>query len=497
MEDSRPTSHIAPAAVRETHSGVVILLGDRAFKLKKPVKLEFLDFSTPQLRDQACRREVRLNRRLAPDVYLGVATVADVDGLPCESMVVMRRMPDDRRLSSLVAAGVDVSADLRRLARDIAAFHATARTNREISEAGSPERLADRWRSNVEDLRRRGLAASCADLIWREATAYIEGRRPLLAERMSEQLVRDGHGDLLADDVFCLPDGPRALDCLDFDPELRWMDVLDDVACLAMDLEDLGAPALAGRFTADYAEFSGGHHPPSLLHHYIAYRAVMRAKVTAIRLQQAVSTSPSIADPVYRLLRLGVAHLAEAQVRLLLVGGAPATGKTTLAAAFADVSGGVLLSSDRTRKELLGLEPESRHPAPYRSGIYTSSVTDRTYQALADRATQALSMGESVVVDASFAMDRHRRIFRSLAERVRARVVEVRCEASPAVVKARLAARTSAHDRYTDAGPEIGERMAQDADPWPQAVTLDTRAAVPELVSQVRQSWEPAWQAED
>lgn len=133
------------AVVRETHSGVVILLGDRAYKLKKPVDLGFLDFSTRARREEAYHRETRLNRRLAPDVYLGVGAVTDPAGEPCESLVVMRRMPDELRLPSLVAAGVDVGPHLRRLAREVAAFHATAHTSPEIAESGSPARLLARW----------------------------------------------------------------------------------------------------------------------------------------------------------------------------------------------------------------------------------------------------------------------------------------------------------------------------------------------------------------
>jgi uncharacterized protein len=491
-----PTNHPRsdpPAAVRETHSGVVILLGDRAYKLKKPVNLGFLDFSTRERRDEACRRETRLNRRLTPDVYLGVATVTDPEGEPCESLVVMRRMPDDRRLSTLVAAGADVRSPLRQLARDIAAFHATARTTHDITESGSPASLLARWSANVADLRRRRLSAERADLVWREVMAYIGGRHDLLTSRMADGLVRDGHGDLLADDIFCLADGPRALDCLDFDDRLRWMDVLDDVALLAMDLEDLGAPGDAEQFLADYAEFSGNPQPATLLHHYIAYRAIMRAKVTAVRRDQEGASGSPLAAHVDRLVELGIAHLGRSEVRLLLVGGSPGSGKTTLAGAVADAVGGVLVSSDRIRKETYGLDPTAHQPAPYGAGIYTAEATERTYLRLAERAEAVLARGECVVVDASFSTTGHRRLLREVAGRTQARMVEVRCEPPRTVVAARLRARRTAPDLYTDAGVDVGEKLAHDSDPWPEAYVIDTSEALSSCVRRVRDVWEPRW----
>ena len=284
--------------MRETHIGVVFLLGDHAYKMKKPVTTAFLDFSTPQRRLAACRREVELNRRLAPDVYLGVSGVSGAelppwtgrgaDGAPVEHLVVMRRMPDDRRLSTLVRAGAPVQDHLRDLARSVAAFHAAARRGPESPRRAAATRSAAGGRRTSSRYGRQCTvpAPETVDAVDRLAARFLAGRGPLFADRCADGRIVDGHGDLIADDVFCLDDGPRALDCLEFDDKLRYVDGLDDVAFLAMDLERLGRPDLADDWLDDYVEFSGDPAPVALRHHYVAYRAFVRAKVACLRHQQ-------------------------------------------------------------------------------------------------------------------------------------------------------------------------------------------------------------------
>ncbi len=503
-----------PAEVRETHSAVVLLMGEYAYKTKKPVDLGFLDFSTPALREQACRRELAVNRRIAPDVYLGVAEVRlrpaadDADGPgppPCEHVLVMRRMPDDRRLARLVREGVDVGPDLRRLARIMAAFHTSARTNAEIAACGSPAALEGRWRANLATLDRAAISAPSRDRLDEIrclALDFVAGRHRLLEARMAAARVRDGHGDLLADDIFCLSDGPRALDALDFDDRLRWMDVhVDDVACLAMDLERLGAPHLADRFLRDYAEFSGTPAPDSLVHHYIAYRAVMRAMVAAIQaaqqgrpLDHPAEPGPSTPeadglDPVDQLLQIGLDHLRAGQVRLVVVGGGPASGKTTVATAVADRFDLAVLSSDRVRKEMLGIDPESHRPAAFGRGIYRAEVTEHTYECLAEQAGGILAMGCSVVVDATFAAARHRRLLADVATRTHTAATWVRCRPPDAVVAARLRQRARRLDPSTDADAAVAARLARQTDPWPGATDLDTSRPVGDCVDAVAALW--------
>lgn len=463
------------AEVRETHSGLVLLTGDRAYKVKKPVNLGFLDFTSCSARKEAIHRELALNRRLTPDVYLGVAEVVDDTGEPCDYLLVMRRMPDARRLSTLLTQGADVLGDLRWLARVLATFHASAPTGPGIDASGRSSALHDRWVDNFAGLRALSPRKVSPDQLHELevlALDYVTGCAPLLQARIEAGLIRDGHGDLLADDIFCLSDGPRVLDCLDFDETLRFMDVLDDVSCLAMDLERLGRVDLAEAFLQWYAQFSGTPLPEGLKHHYIAYRAVMRAKVTALR-ERAEGTDQA-ANEVAALCAIGKAHLRAGRRRLILVGGAPASGKTTLATALTDPLGAPVLSSDRVRKESAGISPQTPAGAPFEQGLYTTDLTNRTYASLQSRAQALLGLGESVIVDASFTKARHREPFRQLAATARADLVELRCVVAPPIAHQRRRRRAAHPDRYTDADEHIAERLAAAAEPWPQAHEINT-----------------------
>lgn len=468
------TGH-AYVEVRETHAGVVFRVGDRAYKLKKPVDLGFLDFTTLAARRRICHREVELNRRLAPDVYLGVADVHDPHGRPCEHLVVMRWMPDDRRLSTLVRAGAPVADDLRRLARLLAAFHSRTARRPEIADEGRRDALRDRWVASFEQTRPyRGtvLPESSAEEVERLALRFLGGRAALFDARADDGRVVDGHGDLMADDVFCLDDGPRPLDCLEFDDRLRWLDALDDASFLAMDLERLGAADLAHTFLEWYVDFAGDPAPASLRHHYVAYRAFVRAKVACLRHDQG---GEDAAAEARLLTTMAVRHLRAGAVELVLVGGLPGTGKSTVAGGIADRLNITLLSSDRIRKELAGISPQTSASSPYGEGVYSADHTDRTYAELLNRAEKLLSHGESVVLDASWNDGRRRDAAVALAERLDADLAALRCVAPTELTAERLRRRRG---DVSDADEAVAEAMAAHADPWPEATVLDTRQPV-------------------
>jgi aminoglycoside phosphotransferase family enzyme/predicted kinase len=479
-----PAEWQAPAAITETHISVLVSIGDRVYKLKKPVSFGFLDFSTREARFAACRAEVELNRRLSPDVYLGVLDVLGPDGTPCDHLVAMRRMPPERRLAALVRAGADVDGELTQVARRVAAFHATAETSPEISAAASRDAVRAHWDAGFEqlvpfagDVLDRDVCSRVEELVHR----YLDGREPLFRARIGGGHVRDGHGDLQAEDVFCLDDGPRILDCIEFDPNLRYGDVLADVAFLAMDLERLGDAAAAARFLARYREFTGETYPESLASHYIAYRAHVRTKVACLRSAQG---DPDSADAARRLLALSVRHLEFARVRLVLVGGAPGTGKSTVAAGVAAARGWTLLRSDEIRKDLAGVAEGQRADHPYREGLYRPEATAEVYRVMLDQARVALTMGESVVLDASWTDTRWREAAAAVAQDTVSDFVAVRCQAPPDVAAARIDARRRAGVDPSDATVEIAERMRKAATPWPEAVTLDTTGPIDATVAE-------------
>jgi aminoglycoside phosphotransferase family enzyme/predicted kinase len=486
----QPSPTGEPAAVVETHASVVTFVGDRAFKLKKPVDLGFLDYRRPEAREAVCHREVALNRRLAPDVYLGVADVVGPDGAPCDHLVVMRRMPADRRLTTLVTRGADVEDHLWHLAHLLAAFHARAARSPGADAAAGRDALAGRWAANTaEMLALHVLAPDAVREVDGLAARYLAGRRPLFARRVAEGRACDGHGDLLADDVFCLDDGPRVLDCIEFDDRLRWGDTLADVAFLAMDLERLGRPDLAARFLAAYRELADDAWPESLAHHHVAYRAQVRAKVTAIRATQGVDGAGHEAAA---LLDMARRHLAVGTVRLVLVGGAPGTGKTTLADGLGGALGATVLRSDEIRKELAGLPARTPAPAALGEGIYRPDATEATYAELLRRARTALSFGETVVLDASWTDERWRAQARRAAEELAADVVELRCSAPPTVAAERIRRRRAEGGDASDATPEIAAALWDRAAPWPSARTIDMSGGPAEGLRQALVVFGPA-----
>lgn len=468
------------AEVAETHTAIVFFAGDRAYKVKKAVDLGFVDYTDRQARRAACVREVALNRRFAPDVYLGVGEVVAPDAEASEPLVVMRRMPAGRRLSALVRAGADVDEVLRAVARRLAAWHATAPRGRDVDEQGTRDALASRWEASFEQVRATTEGGSGFDgvpEVQRLVRRYLAGREALFDSRIEQRRVVDGHGDLLAEDIFCLDDGPRVLDCLEFDDHLRYVDGLDDAAFLAMDLEQLGAPAAAARFLARYGEYSGDPAPPSLWHHYVAYRAFVRAKVSLIQAEQG---APGVRSAARRLVSTTLRHLRTSAVGLTLVGGLPGSGKSTLSGALADRLGVTLLSSDRLRKELAGIPPESPAPAAYEEGLYTPEWTARTYDILLDRAAALLSRGESVVLDATWSAAELRAAAGRVAERTCADLVALHCQVPDEVAAARLSTRSPGP---SDADLGVADALAAREPPWPDAVVVDTSGPLESAVS--------------
>lgn len=487
MDEYRPPDCVAftpYAEVRETHSAVVFLVGDRAYKAKRPVDLGFLDFSTPARRRAACERELVLNRRLTADVYLGISDLTGPDG-GREPLLTMRRMPAERRLAHLIRTGIDVDAELRQLAAMMARFHDGAERSPLIARAGTREALLRRWTDNFAQIAPY-VGGPVDPEQFRQIQSlvhrYLAGRADLLSERADGGAVLDGHGDLLAEDIFCLPDGIRVLDCIEFDDELRHLDRIDDIACLMMDLERLASPQVARTFLNAYRLESGDGAPASLVHHYIGYRAFMRAKVACLpgASEHGVQQTPALLELAHR-------HLDQGRVRLVLVGGTPGTGKTTTAEALGKSLEVQVLSSDRVRKELAGVEPSTPMRAEFGSGLYTRAWTDRTYGELVARAERLLGRGESVVIDATWAEVARREQIRALADRVTADLDCFRCLVRDEEADHRIGARHS----FSDADQGVAARVRRQFADWPEATSLDCGRPVDVVVAEALERLQP------
>jgi aminoglycoside phosphotransferase family enzyme/predicted kinase len=464
------------AAIVETHVSILFFVGDHAYKLKKPVHFDFVDQSTRERRLALCEREVALNRRLAPDVYDGVATLLGPDGRPADHFVVMKRLPPQRRLSALVADGDPTCASaLVETADILARFHASAERSQAIDACATTAAIDGLWAANFTQLEPfvgPVLDAGVFERARSLSSAFVAGRDDLFADRIDGGFICDGHGDLLADDIFVLDDGPRIIDCLEFADRLRFGDVVADLAFLVMDLDRLGAPDLAAAFVAAYEDASAAVVPRPLLDLWIAYRAQVRAMVACLRWEQ--DADEAAAARARGLLSLCVEHLERCRVRLVVIGGLPGTGKSTVAGSLGDRLGWPVLRSDVVRKELAGIDADAHRPSAFETGIYSAEATDQTYDEVLVRAGDLLRRGQSVIIDASFSAELHRRAARARAQECDAAIVELRCELPREVAERRIRARAAEGRDPSDADPAIAAQMASVADPWPSSVPVST-----------------------
>jgi hypothetical protein len=461
----------APADVEvlQTHISIVCLAGDRAYKLKKPVRLPFLDFSTLALRRHWCREEVRLNRRLCAPIYLGTAAlrrtaaglrfaaVGDDDGPDdVEVAVVMRRLPQERMLDrQLAAGGVDTRA-IELLARQVAAFHRTADRGPEVQAAGAPGRLAELVRANFRELVAlpgHGLSAPLLAALARTAEADLQRILPLLAARAAAGHVVDGHGDLHARNI-CMTVPPAIYDCIEFAPEFRCGDVATEVAFLAMDLRYRGAAALATAFVDAYVAASGDAGLRAVLMPLVRYRAVVRAKVAVLAATAAgfgEQDREGARHGAARHLELAAATAVEERGPLWIVlCGPPGSGKSTLGRRLAAAGGWPVVATDRVRKELAGLEPTVRAGPEH----YTPEFSARTYAEVFRRTAAAMRCGAAVaVLDGNFATPALRTEAVAAARAAGAAAVVLEVQVDEAVGRARVAVRVGESGRISDAGP--------------------------------------------
>jgi aminoglycoside phosphotransferase family enzyme/predicted kinase len=473
------------AEVRETHTGIVFLIGDKAYKAKKPVRTDFLDFSTVERRERACAHEVIVNSRLAPDSYLGVAHFSFPSGGPDEPVIVMHRYPDAFRLAWLVEHGQPVDHQLRAIAETLARFHQEAPRDRAIDAQGGVCAISERWQQNLAELHRYAdgvIAQETIREIDRLATQFISGRTALFAQRITDRRAVDGHGDLLADDIFCLPDGPPILlDCLDFDDRLRYLDSIDDAAFLAMVLEFLGRKDLGDSFLDEYARRADDNAPRALKDFYIAYRALVRAKVDCVRIAQG---HPEAVAAARRHLDIALGHLRTGTVRLVIVGGGPGTGKTTLARGLGEQIGAQVISTDDVRRELRQSGAIGGAPDIVDAGLYAPDNVSAVYDEVLRRAHMCLCGGVSVILDGTWRDVGQRERARRLAKKCSAPIVEFTCTLALEQAAVRIQNRAAT---TSDATPAIAAALAEQDSGCQDGHAIDTSRPLSDSVAEAHQ----------
>jgi aminoglycoside phosphotransferase family enzyme/predicted kinase len=455
-----------PASVElaETHVSWVFLTDREAYKVKRPVSLGFLDFSTIEARRRACEAEVRLNARLSPDVYLGVVPIVrGKDGRArvaagagarrgeiVDWAVRMHRLPDSQRADDLLAAGRLEAREVDEIAAEVARFHGAAADGPEAARYGAREALEASVEENFAQTR-GALEAHVGEAEAKEIRdrqrAFLHDSGALLARRVAAGRIRDGHGDLRLEHVYLLPDeGLRIIDCIEFNDRFRYGDVCADVAFLAMDLAWHGRVDLAERLLATYAREADDYDLYAVADFYESYRAFVRGKVATI-LEADEHASPELRARAagearrYFLLTLSSGRRAVLGPAVIAVGGLIASGKSTVADRLSLKAGGPAIDADRTRKRMLGKQPLERMNAPAWAGAYDPRFTERVYAEVLRRAGVVLDSGRPVVLDASFRSREMRAAARGLARAHGVPFRFVECRASEQTARARLAAR--------------------------------------------------------
>ncbi len=462
----------APATVVETHASWVFLTRDRAYKLKKPIVLPFLDYGTPERRHALCREEVRVNRRLAPGIYLGVLAIAatgdgyelaaEDDPRAVDHVVEMLRFDERSTLAARLARGEVADADMTALGRTLARFHAAA-PSVPVTGASAPV-VERRLRANIHELldvtEQRGEVERVLGLE-RFTHEFAVARAPTFEARARHGLVREGHGDLRAEHVVLGDGGDIAVvDGIEFDRALRELDVADDLAFLVMDLTARGGEGAARALVAAYRAAGGDPGDDALISFYACGRALVRAKVALLRAAQLPVTSAehgACSAAARDLITLAERFAWRARLPLaLVVCGVPASGKTHLATVIAAASGLAHLSSDVTRKRLAGLTSQDRAGAR----AYDPEMNHLTYRELGRLAAAEARERGGVIVDATFRHRADRAAFTDGFARA-APVLFVECQAPLAELQRRARLRERDPDRISDATLDVATREAR------------------------------------
>lgn len=487
--------------VFETHLSCVLLAGEDAYKFKKPVHLRFVDFSTLEKRKFYCDEEFRRNRRLAPELYVGVVAVtgsADNPGIeapgsptamPIEYAVQMRTFRQEALWRYRLAAGILSSGEADNLAERLSAFHLGTPIAPETHAWGSADLLADSLAEDLADLLELAGDASARSRLdqLNVALAALGGSLAAIFDaRRSAGMIRECHGDLHCGNIVTLESGVTAFDCIEFNESMYWIDVMNDIAFLCMDLEYAGRRGLAVRFLSGYVEKTGDYGGLCLLRYYKCRRALVRCKVAWLRARQQADkgedASAMLAEG-HRYLVLSERIMEWGHPALIIMHGLSGSGKSTFAARGAEELGAIWLRSDVMRKRMHGFAPMHRPDGKEAELLYRDAASDRVYENLLDTAEAILRSGCPVVVDATFLKRRQRDAFKDLAKDMDVPFVIMHTHAPEAVLQERVSLREKEGDDVSDAGTLVlsqqsGKVEPLAADELGSCIDIDTTAGI-------------------
>lgn len=488
---------VSQVVLHETHANWVVLAGDYAYKIKKPVDLGFLDFSSLEKRLFYCREEIRLNQRLAPDIYDRVVAISgspqapaiDDEQAPFEYAVRMRRFDPDQCLDHRVGTGDVPPGVWDDFARDVARFHRDAPRAQADSGYGDPDQLWEQISDNFRAIAPRlGTDDDKAKLsrIEEWATETFKNLRPRLQARLDDGWVRECHGDLHCANLVLHEGRIQAFDCLEFSAELRWIDIANEIAFLLMDLRFRGQPGLAARWRSHYLEWLGDYDAVPLLPLYEQYRAMVRCKVALLAAEQA-DDDPDRAEQqretAQRYLKAAADCMHRRDPWIVITHGLAGSGKSTLGLGVLEQLPALRLRSDVERKRLFGLDPLETTEAGVGEGIYTHDATERTYARLAEQAGRLAAAGEAVIVDATFLDHRMRALLRETAEAQGVPFTILHASAPQLVLEERIRKRQAAGRDASEADTDVLRAQIDNADPLTDeeqqyTVTVDTTEPV-------------------
>jgi len=499
-----------PAAVAlvQTHISYVFLAGDDVYKVKKPVRFSFLDFSTLALRHHFCHEEVRLNRRLAPGVYHGVVAICredqsyrlgrEDDPNAVEFAVHMERLPDERILARLLDRNEATLQMIDRIAAHMAEFHRHADAGPEVTANGNRDairRVLEDNFSGVRPFRDLTLPAADDDVIQAFCSTFLDREASLFSQRQANRRIRDCHGDLHAEHIV-VDDRIVIFDCIEFNPRFRYCDVASEIAFLAMDLDHRGHPELSARLITEYARLAEDVDLRQLVPFYQCYRAYVRGKVDSLK-----SAEPEVEPAERAAARLSARrHFALAyrytwayRPCLVVIVGLSGSGKSTVAIALHERTGFAHFNSDVIRKELAGLPPDARAGAQYGVDLYTPERSAQTYQTMLARAEAELAAGRGAIVDATFLHRSNRDSVRDIASTHKMPFLFVECCCPAEIVRQRLDERVRADIGPSDADWQIYLEQRQRYEPFApeeasDRLVIDTTGPRDRLLSVIEQA---------